>query len=102
MIEKQINNETFRIAKMSAIETLALQSQIDFSTFDKSLHSYNTILEHIEVKVKDSYLPVKSGNCYLPAGIENDLKLTKELIKFMLNYLEEVFQKSSELKNEQE
>lgn len=90
-----INNSEYRIKKMNAIEFLALRSQLDFSTMQSTMNCYSTILEQLEIKVKDQWLPVKKGDIYLPAELETNFQLMEELITFFLNYLKEVFPKSN-------
>ena len=91
MDNKIINGNEYRIKEMNAIEVLALKSQIDFSTMASTIKCYSTILERIEVKVKDQWLPVKNGEVYLPDGLEKDSKLMEKLISYFLEYLKKVF-----------
>ena len=104
MTEIQIKNNTYRIKKMNAIEVLALQSQIDFEDIKSTMKCYNTLLERIEVQVKDKWLPVKLENSdtYFPAGLEDDFELVDALMHFILSYLKSVFQKSNESKEKTE
>lgn len=97
MKEFEVNNHTYRIKKMNAIELLALQSQVDFSSLENAIKFYTTIVECFEVKVKDSWLPVKQphSDIYLPENIKDDVLTIEELIKYMIDYLKEVFQKSN-------
>ena len=94
MDEFEVKGLTFRIKKMNAIETLAMQSQISFDSMDETVKCYNTILERIEVKVKDQWIQVKQGNQFYPAELENDVQMTEAIIKQMIAYLKSVFQKS--------
>lgn len=91
MDNKIINDNEYRIKKMNAIEVLALKSQIDFSTMESTIKCYSTILERIEVKVKDQWMPVKNKDNYYPAELENDSKLMEQLITYFLEYIKEVF-----------
>lgn len=89
----------FRIKKMNAIEVLALRSQIDFENFDKAFDAYMTILEKLEVKVADSWVPVKEKgkNIYFPMGIEDNLPAIEELLNtFTYKYYLPLFKKSAE------
>lgn len=97
MDEFKVKDFVYRIKKMNAIELLALQSQIGFSNMQAAKDCYNIMLENIEVKVKDVFLPVKEEgkNIYLPNDIENDIESVQELIKHMIEYLKEVFSKSN-------
>lgn len=90
---------SFRIKKMNAIEVLALRSQIDFENFDKAFDAYVTILEKLEVKIADSWVPVKEKGreVYFPMGIENNLKAIQELLNyFTYKYFLPLFKKSAE------
>ena len=92
------SSETFRVKKMNAIEALALQSQIDFDSVESTEKLYNAILERLEVKVNDQWLPVKEKgrNIYYPDGIENCVNVIQELIHhFLYDYLKPLFQKSN-------
>lgn len=89
----------FRIRKMSAIEVLAFQTQIRFDSLDKTANLFSTILESIEVRVNDQWLPVKmkGRNVYCPAEAETNVKLCDKLIGyFMDEFLGAVFPKSDE------
>lgn len=96
--EFEIKGNVYRIKKMNAIELLALRSQISFEDLTSAEKFYNEILEKFEVKLKDNWLQVKNGNDYFPAGIEDDLDVISELISKMMEYLREVFIKSSKSK----
>lgn len=96
MEELVLNNNTYRIKQMNAIEVLSIQSTINFDDIDKIQKCYSNMLEKIEVKVKDQWVSVKSGNNFYPIGIENDVKTIEELIKYFLSYLRMVFQNSKE------
>ena len=92
---------TFRIMDMNAIEAFAIQSQFDFSTFDNAKKLINVVLEHIEVKAGEKWLPVKMKDkaVYVPDKIENDIKLVKSLMSYFSDkYLEGLFQQSDESK----
>lgn len=91
----------FRVKKMNAIELLALQTQIDFDNMDTTMSLYNDILERIEYKSGESWLPVKEPdhNIYYPAGIEDDVHAIQELIStFMEDFFKPTFQNSNESK----
>ena len=90
---------TFRIAKMNAIEVLALRTQINFNTYETSMKLFSTILENIEVCIDGQWFKVKmkDKNVYMPLFVENDVILVDKLIGYFTdNFLKEVFQKSSE------
>lgn len=90
----------FRIRKMNAIELFAIQTVIDNTSYDSMLNSYKIILENMEVKCGDTWLPVKEKDreVYYPKDIENDIVTIKELILMFMKYVNEVFQKSDGLK----
>lgn len=103
MEQKEFNIEeydyTFRIAKMNAIEVLAIRTQINFTTYDASIKLFSTILENIEVNIDGQWFKVKTKgkNSYMPLFVENDVILVDKLIAYFTNnFLKEVFQKSSE------
>ena len=96
-----IKNHEYRIKKMNMIEVLALQSQITFKDITSTEALYNAILERIEVNIGEKWLPVKKGNDYFPAGIEDDIETLQALIANFLEYLKSVFQKSDESNNTQ-
>ena len=96
MNEFEVNGKTFRIKKMNAIEILALRQHVDFENFSGTMKLFNLALEHIEHKVKESWIQVKQGNDYYPSGLEEDITLVNELISTFLNWLKSVFPKSSE------
>lgn len=98
MKEFEIKGNIYRIKKMNAIELLALRSQIDFDNIENAQKFYETILEKFEVKIKDEWIVVKQGSNYYPNGIEDDIEVISELITQMMNYLKEVFLKSSKSK----
>lgn len=92
-------NEVFRIKQMNAIETLALNTQISFQNMQKTTALFNIVLERIEVKCGNDWLPVKEKDqdVFYPSGIENDLNAIDELITYFMNdYLKPIFMKSNE------
>ena len=92
----------FRIKPMSAIETLAIRTQISLKDMRSAMKFYTTILEHIEVEICEKWLPVKTEGreIYYPDGIENDVTAVDELMQyFTKEYLEPVFTKSRESKD---
>lgn len=89
----------FRIKKMSPIKLLAFQSVINFDDMKKTEQMFSIILENIEVKIKDSWLPVKEQgrDVYYPIGIEENLNTLMELSTYFLNeVIKPLFQKSGE------
>lgn len=92
-------NEVFRIKQMNAIETLALNTQISFQNIEKTTQLFNIVLERIEVRCGNDWLPVKEKghDIFYPAGIENDVHAIDELITYFMNeYLKPIFTKSNE------
>ena len=71
----KIKSNEFRIRKMNAIEVISFRSLMDFKTLDGVSSFFKTVLENIEVKIGDEWLPVKEKNreVYYPNGIENDI-----------------------------
>lgn len=100
----KIKSNEFRIRKMNAIEVISFRSLMDFKTLDGVSSFFKTVLENIEVKIGDEWLPVKEKNreVYYPNGIENDIKAIDKLLNYFQSYLGEVFTQSSTLKEEQE
>lgn len=97
----KLDNNEYRIKKMNAIQTLAIQTQISFDNVDTTEKCYNTILEMLEVKFsEDKWLPVKEKDkqIYLPTGIEDNIESIEALIKYGLSYLKDVFHKSNKSK----
>ena len=88
-----IKEKTYRIKKMNAIEILALRSQYDFNSYYSTLNLFNTVLERMEVKCNDNWLPVKEKGkeIFYPTGVENDGEVIKDLISFFTKYIKEVF-----------
>lgn len=95
----------FRIKKMNALETLAMQNIMNFSTMENTMKTYSTILQYVEVKVGEKWIDVfnkKTGEM-LPVSLNEDVKQVNDLITFFLKeYLIPVFQKSNKSKAEQE
>lgn len=91
----------FRIAKISPVELLALQMQIDFSNLQLTVTLFSYILEHIEVEISKQWVPVKEKNrdVYMPVDLENDFLSLRELVFYFLNsYMKPLFTNSNELK----
>lgn len=92
----------FRIAKMNAIEALAMRSVIDFDNFESTYKMLTLIIEHIEVRFDDKWLPVKEKGkeIYYPVGIEDNIFALNELVEVFLNdYFKPLFLKSDVSKN---
>ena len=98
-MEFEIGSRQFRVAKMNAIEILAINSQVGLDTVEEAEKFFNLILERVEVNCADKWLPVKekNRNVYYPEGIENDVETIQKIIgTFMKDFLKPVFQKSNE------
>lgn len=85
----------FRIKNMNAIELFAMRTQIDFKNFNFALETFNLILEKMEVKCGDSWLPVKENEIYFPLGVENNIDAIDELSSEFMKRFRAVFQKSN-------
>lgn len=91
--------ESFRVVKISPIDLLALTSQLDMGNFKQSQVLYTFALEHLEVKVQNTWLPIKTPGreVYNPVGIDSDLIALNELCMWFLNeVVAKPFMKSSE------
>lgn len=99
MLDKEFKlstfNQTFRIKKLNAIEIFAIKTQIDFDNFKSALDTFNLILENVEVKLDDNWLPVKDRSNYYPLGIEDDIVAIDEISAQFMKQFKEVFQKSN-------
>lgn len=92
-------SETFRFAKLNAIDLLAFSSIVDFDNIEKMKAVYTFILEHIEVKIDNKWYVVKETgkNVYMPFDLENDVIALQQLTKIFFNdKLMPVFTKSNE------
>lgn len=90
---------TFRLAKFSIIELLAIKTMIDFNDFNKTKMLFEFALTHIEVKIENSWFLVKAANkeFYTPATIETNIQALEELVSWFLNnVIKPTFTKSSE------
>lgn len=99
MLDKEFKlssfSQSFRIKKMNAIEIFAMKTQIDFDNFNNAMNTFNLILENVEVKLDDTWLPVKEHSNYYPLGIENDIIAIDEISAEFMKQLKEVFRKSN-------
>lgn len=95
----------FRTGKISAVELLALQTQIDFENMKQTTTIFNFILEHTEVQIGGQWVNVKEKNLevYYPVGIEDDIIVLQEIIfYFLTNILKPIFMKSNESSHQQQ
>ena len=89
----------FRIAKMNALDVLAMQTQQSFSNMTKSRAFLANILEHVETLCGETWIPVKTAGkeIYFPAELTENVELMNEIIGHFINdFFKPVFQKSSE------
>lgn len=94
-------SQTFRVKKMNAIEALAFRTTFDIDDFNSTVDALYRILEYVEVKVVDKWLPVKEKNemSFMPTGIEDNVNAINQISKFFINdYLKPLFRKSDESK----
>lgn len=92
-------SETFRVAKISPVDLMAITSLIDFEKFETNKALIGFCLENVEVKVGEKWLPVKmkAREVYQPLGIENDFAALNEIFIWMMeNVISKTFTKSSE------
>ncbi len=91
---------TFRVAKISPVDLMAITTMIDFENFKTNQTLIAFCLENTEVKVGEKWMPVKvkGKDIYQPIGIENDFVALNEIFIWMMEHVvTAVFQKSSEL-----
>lgn len=96
--EFQIEQYTFRIRKLNAVEMLGLRTENEMMIdSDSSTKFYNKILSCFEVKAGESWLKVYSNGNYYPAELEDNVELVMKLVDyFMTNFLRPAFTKSDE------
>ena len=91
--------ETFRVAKISPVDLLAISTQIDFENLKMTKSLIQFCLENLEVKMGETWMPVKSKDkeIYWPKDIVNDLISLQQLFMYMMeNVIAKTFMKSSE------
>lgn len=101
---KQFPESEFKIGHLPATELMALQTQLDFNSFEKSNVAFTYMLEHMLVRVGEDWLPVKEKGeeIFYPNGIEENLTALKELTRhFMKEVIVPLFPKSDESKKAQ-
>ena len=89
----------FKVGKISSIEMLTLQTQINFKSMTQTETVFSFILEHIEVSINGTWVTVKEKgrDIYVPFDIEQDLVALQELVVYFLNdVLKPIFKKSKE------
>lgn len=91
--------ELFRVGKISTVEILAIQTQINFNSLSQTETLFNFILEHIEVSLNNMWVTLKEKGreVYMPLDIQNDYVALQQLcIYFIKDYLQPLFRKSEE------
>ena len=91
--------EVFRVGKISTVEILAIQTQINFNSLYQTETLFNFILEHIEVSLNNMWVSLKEKGreVYMPLDIQNDYPALQQLcIYFIKDYLQPLFRKSEE------
>lgn len=91
--------ELFRVGKISTVEILAIQTQINFNSLSQTETLFNFILEHIEVSLNNMWVTLKEKGreVYMPIDIQNDYIALQQLcIYFIKDYLQPLFKKSEE------
>lgn len=91
--------ELFRVGKISTVEILAIQTQINFNSLYQTETLFNFILEHIEVSLNNMWVSLKEKGreVYMPLDIQEDYIALQQLcIYFIKDYLQPLFKKSEE------
>lgn len=91
--------ELFRVGKISTVEILAIQTQINFNSLSQTETLFNFILEHIEVSLNNMWVTLKEKGreVYMPLDIQSDYVALQQLcIYFIKDYLQPLFKKSEE------
>ena len=86
--------ELFRVGKISTVEILAIQTQINFNSLSQTETLFNFILEHIEVSLNNMWVTLKEKGreVYMPLDIQNDYVALQQLcIYFIKDYLQCTF-----------
>ena len=90
---------TFRVAKISPVDLMAITTMIDFEKFETNKTLINFCLENAEVKMGEKWMPVKvkGRDVYQPMGIDNNFLALNQVFLWMLeNVITKTFTKSSE------
>lgn len=88
-----------RIGKITTVELLSLQLQINFESLAQTEVVFNFILEHIEVFIANNWQPLKTPNrdLYYPTNIESDFNALQDICIYFLNdIVKPLFKKSNE------
>lgn len=95
-IESKPESE-YRFKDISPVKLLALQTCIDFNDMSKTEKLYSFILESTEVKIANTWTPVKEAGreVYYPVGFDKDVNAMMEIcMAFLEDVIKPVFQKS--------
>lgn len=60
MAETELDGRSYRTTYVSPVEALALAGQLDFDDYTKTVRVFTFAAEHLEVKIADAWLPVKT------------------------------------------
>lgn len=96
---KSRNDLEFRVGKISSVEMLTLQTQINFKSIQQTETVFTFILEHIEVNINGVWTNVKEKgrDIYVPFDLEENLVSLQELVVYFLNdVMKPIFKKSKE------
>lgn len=96
---KSFAGVTFRTTKVSPVDLFALSSQLNMTNMAQSKEVATFALEHLECKISEKWVPVKTKDMdvYMPIGLEENLVAITELItEFINKVVAPAFTKSSE------
>ena len=96
---ESLPNNTFRVAKISPVDLMAITQTIDFEKFEANKTLITFCLENTETLMGEKWLPVKvkGKDVYQPMGIEtNFIALNQIYLWMMENVIGKTFMKSSE------
>ena len=92
-------DKIFRVAKISPVDLMAITTMVDFEKFESNKTLITFCLENTEVKVGESWQPVKvkGRENYQPMGIDNNFIALNDIFMWMVeNVISKTFTKSSE------
>lgn len=92
-------NTDFRVKKISPVDLMAITASIDFDKFETNKSLITFCLENAEVKVGETWQPVKTKgrDVYQPMGIESNITALNQVFYWMMeNVIAKSFTKSSE------
>lgn len=96
---KALPEITFRDARVSPIDLLAIATQVDFDQYRKTKELFQFSLEHIEANIGNEWLPVKvpGRDVYMPPEIETNYRALNQLCEwYMSNVILPAFPESAE------